>query len=267
MVSASAAIESKQHLDHLRELGLLSRKRGRHENEYRLSSAPTHGAIRLHLVRHGQGFHNLLGDEYRKNGVQFSCVGDDLSDSNPYRRPELRDPPLTATGRAQAKSLQGTSRTLSPAVVITSPMSRAVSTALLAFPHLIGVVPFIAHEDAREQAGVHVCDQRNPTSDIRLDFPALDVSLIEKDDDDPLWHDTEREAPAAVCARARRLLDWIAQRGDSEVVIVSHSAFLFMLLNVVVETVEDIPGGEGPRSWFETGEMRTVHVQVVRPRP
>mmetsp|Transcript_14183 Transcript_14183/g.48052 ORF Transcript_14183/g.48052 Transcript_14183/m.48052 type:complete len:150 (-) Transcript_14183:247-696(-) len=84
-VSALAQIEAKQHLDHLHALGLINRKRKAGEPIFELggNDEPL-GAdtLRLHLVRHGQGFHNLLGDEYRKNGVAFSCVGDDLTENN-----------------------------------------------------------------------------------------------------------------------------------------------------------------------------------------
>jgi hypothetical protein len=47
-----------------------------------------------------------LGDIYRQNGIEFSSTGTDLSDNNPYRRPELVDPPLTFIGREQARALQ-----------------------------------------------------------------------------------------------------------------------------------------------------------------
>ena len=40
---------------------------------------------------------DLLGDIYRQNGVEFSSTGTDLSDNNPYRRPELVAPPPTTT--------------------------------------------------------------------------------------------------------------------------------------------------------------------------
>jgi hypothetical protein len=36
-------------------------------------------------ARHGQGFHNLLADLYRKMGIKFSSTGSDMSDDNPYR--------------------------------------------------------------------------------------------------------------------------------------------------------------------------------------
>ena len=61
------------------------------------------------LLMHGgadHSFADLLGDIYRQNGIEFSSTGTDLSDNNPYRRPELVDPPLTSIGREQARALQ-----------------------------------------------------------------------------------------------------------------------------------------------------------------
>ena len=110
---------------------------------------------------------DLLGDLYRQNGIEFSSTGTDLSDNNPYRRPEIVDPPLTSIGRDQARALQpvriSTSDTraqhnatahkaytfislrcmsqqtkdLGVELVVVSPMVRATQTAIGAFAHLI----------------------------------------------------------------------------------------------------------------------------------
>lgn len=261
--TSTAAIEAQQHLDRLRSLGLLERA---HTPAVRLldADAPEPDGCRtltLHLVRHGQGFHNLLGDEYRQRGVHFSSTGDDFSENNPYRRPELLDPPLTAIGRKQARALQSHTRTLGTQAVVVSPLARAASTALLAFAHLVGTsVPFLAREEAREQAGVHTCDQRNDLADIAIDFPTVDLGALSSESD-PLWHDTRREPPEEVCARAHALLLWLRARPESELAVVTHSAFLFVLLNAVVQS-GSVPPGEGVRAWFATGELRTVRLAI-----
>jgi saccharopine dehydrogenase-like NADP-dependent oxidoreductase len=63
----------------------------------------------------------------------------------------------------------------------------------------------------------------------------------------------EAVTPADVADAARR---WLAP--EREVALVTHSAFLFTLLNAVVES--DAAAGEGVRAWFETGELRTVDI-------
>lgn len=257
----SNAIESEQHLAQLRALNLLGVRRS--PAAVLLPDDPARPASpsvwKLHLVRHGQGFHNLLGDEYRQRGVSFSSRGDDTSASNPYVRPEVWDPPLTALGRQQAKALRPRARELNPELVVTSPLSRAACTAVLAFTHLLGRVPFLALEAAREQTGVHTCDARNALDDVRRDFPQLDFSELAGPELDELWSPTVREAPAAVCERAHALLLALRARPEREVAIATHSAFLFSLLNGVLEA-DGLPEGEGVRSWFATGELRTICV-------
>lgn len=140
---ATARKEGAEHLAHLRDAGMLSVQRSVTARALPLTEAPTfpEGSETkiLHLIRHGQGFHStcechvlhklhvlvgrvaklnaharwgrqsfadLLGDIYRQNGIEFSSTGTDLSDNNPYRRPELVDPPLTSIGREQARALQ-----------------------------------------------------------------------------------------------------------------------------------------------------------------
>jgi broad specificity phosphatase PhoE len=259
MVSASTLIESQQHLAQLRSLNLLGVTRTPAVVLLPDDPArpPSRSVLKLHLIRHGQGFHNLLGDEYRARGVHFSSTGDDTSANNPYVRSEVWDPPLTALGRAQAKALRPRARELSPQLVLCSPLSRAAGTAIMAFEDWLGKVPFLAVEDAREQMGVHTCDARNPLADVMRDFPQLDFSELRAPETDELWHPTEREPHAAVCERAHRLLLWLRARKEREVALATHSAFLFMLLNAVV-TADGMAEGEGTRSWFETGEMRTV---------
>jgi len=70
---------------------------------------------KIQLIRHGEALHNI---------------------TKPYPH---RDPPLTNTGEEAAKHIQA----LTPDLIIISPMTRTIQTAMLAFPSLIGagVVP------------------------------------------------------------------------------------------------------------------------------
>jgi len=161
---AQAAKDGGVHLEMLRQAGVLGVQRA-----VRVTAVPAGNAAAaagaqkvIHLVRHGQGYHNLLGEVYQQMGVQFGSAGEDLSSNNPYRRPEILDPPLTELGRAQAKALRPQTRQLSPELVVVSPLARATQTALLAFPHLLGTngspptTPFICHEgDAQPQVAVN----------------------------------------------------------------------------------------------------------------
>ena len=139
---ATAQIEGKQHYDELERQGVLgivrkTRIRGRLADGVPMKE----GEKMLHLIRHGQGFHNLLGDLYRDFGKTVDSTGGDKS-GNPYVRPEIEDSPLTAVGRQQAKALRPTTKALTGIeLVVLSPLQRAAQTAALAMPHLKDLVP------------------------------------------------------------------------------------------------------------------------------
>jgi broad specificity phosphatase PhoE len=225
----------------------------------------------VHLVRHGQGFHNLLAEIYHEQGriwAQFVP-----SPCNPYILPELLDCPLTETGRQQALALQGelTALCLSslrPELVVSSPHTRALQTALLAFEPLLhnedggdgatAPVPFLAHEMVREETGVHECDRRRPKERLRREFsPRFNFDLLPEDDD--IFRAGARESKDEVGDRVYEFLEWLEQRSERVVAVSTHSAWLLTLLNGVCECRDaDL------RGWFGTGEMRSMRFLFVR---
>jgi broad specificity phosphatase PhoE len=233
----------------------------------------------VHLVRHGQGFHNLMADLYHDMGrtwTQFVA-----SPNNPYTRVELTDSPLTEVGRRQAVALQPHVLRLGemgarPQLVTSSPQTRALQTALLAFEPLLVEgcvgdahdeghcrVPFVAHEMLREETGVHVCDRRRPASRLVRDFGAhFDFGLLPEQDG--LFQETRRESKEEVGDRAYHFLEWLEARSERHVAVSSHSAWLLTLLNGVCDCDDDPPG---VTSWFQTGEMRSVVMHFARTSP
>ena len=76
-------------------------------------------------------------------------------------------------------------------VVLVSPLTRAVETALLMFPSdPAPTVPIVAVEWCREAHGGHPCDQRRPISVISKEFPQVNFSQVATDDD--TWHRKDR---------------------------------------------------------------------------
>eukprot|EP00971_Amphidinium_carterae_P266496 5286541-Amphidinium_carterae.1 len=82
--------------------------------------------------------------------------------------------------------------------------------------------------------GVNLCDKRRPLTDIRRDFPHVDFSLF-KDEEDPNWSDEKREDPKNVSDRCYDFCLWLKERPETEVVVATHSAWLFTLFNTVLE--------------------------------
>lgn len=111
----------------------------------------------------------------------------------------LKDARLDPTGKAQSVALGVRIREarMQVDVVLVSPLTRAVETALLMFPSdPAPTVPIVAIELCREAHGGHPCDQRRTISEISKEFPQVNFSQILTDHD--AWHRKDRR-----CARKR----------------------------------------------------------------
>ena len=251
----------------------------------------------VHFIRHGQGFHNAAAARAKEMGGTFPS-GNASADAvmtlggavytTPYMREEMVDPPLTQSGRDQARALQPRTALLAPLFVAVSPLSRAALTGLLAFAHAVdrsasrarsiysrspdlsGAVPFVAHELLRERIGVHTCDKRRTRSESEFDFPYVDFSLISELDTQ--WTPAKRETDEEISSRGYALLCWLhdATRRFScdaggaerkEVAVATHSSWLLSLFTTVLEI--DRREHPGLTEWFATGEMRSVMVTLV----
>jgi broad specificity phosphatase PhoE len=213
----------------------------------------------IHFVRHGQGFHNLLADIMSSQGYSWQQFSH--STENPYVRPEILDAPLTEIGRQQALAIQSRIRLCDtippPDCIFLSPMCRTLQTGIFAFEQYLGTtVPFVAHELLREETGVHICDKRRSKSRQEVEFPQVDFSLIETEDD-ALFQEEMRESKMQLGDRIYRFFEWLSQRPETCVAIVSHSGWLLTLFNGVCNRVDD----ESLKDWWQTGEMRSVVIE------
>jgi len=217
----------------------------------------------IHFQRHGQGYHNLLGDTVRSFGHGFDIDDPDPA-VNPFVKPEIQDSPLTQKGREEARAQRPKAAMLKPEVVIVSPLHRAIQTAQISFAdHLENDIDFIAHEGCREQLGLLTCNKAHPLSSTKADFPSVDFSLCTFGEEDTLWnaHPTVRELPVDESDRAYAFLtDFIMERPEKEIAVVCHSAWLFSVCNVVI----DCEGDEFLETWFGTGEIRSLKLSYYK---
>lgn len=257
--------ESAEHLNQaMLELYASMRKRPLTVKAYALgdANAPKVGGKNVkvvHFVRHGQGFHNLLADLAMQDGREWEQYS--KSKSNPYVMAELLDAPLTDKGRQQALLLQPKIQAFvdQPEMVVVSSQCRAIQTGLLAFDHLVRKVKFIAHEDVRECTGVHMCDKRRPKSLQEKEFPMVDFTQIQSEEDGLFTSmDDRRETKKEVGERIYKFLSWMYDRWETHIGVASHSGWLMAVFNGVVECDESL------KSWFQTGEMRSVVLEFVR---
>lgn len=182
----------------------------------------------VHFIRHGQGAHNV---------------------NQEYHSIENIDARLTEKGQAQchvfAQSiLEEKPHLLDTQLVVTSPLTRCIQTALLSLhPALQNnpELPVVAHESVRETVNYN-CDRRRSVAEISAEHPRVDFTHVEHDRD-PIWHRYEerlgegynkhRESAElhVVAERGRQFFAWLARRPEERVVVCSHAAFLRCLLN------------------------------------
>ncbi|EDQ90263.1 uncharacterized protein MONBRDRAFT_24542 [Monosiga brevicollis MX1] len=214
--------------------------------------------VRAHMevsfVRHGEGYHNLAAT---KMGHGCTCLNDMPAPDCPYINPDIVDPALTSLGEDQARANTGTAATLGVEHVYCSTLQRAIQTALLGF-EAVPNVRFMAIESAREQSGMHHCDQRRTRTAIHQQFPDLQLEpdLPEADE---LWK-TEREPKVALAARCTATLRTLAADPSPRVALVTHSSFLLTLFQAIL-VLEDVP--DHLRTWFSTGEVRTLCLNLT----
>ena len=212
----------------------------------------------IHFQRHGQGYHNLICDMYREFSIPIDFDSPDPT-KNPVVRPEFLDPPLTALGIEQCSAQRTLCRGLSPELVIVSPMLRCIQTAKLSFrDHDVDKVPWVSHEGCREELGLLVGNKRRRIEDIQVDYPDIDFSAIQHNEDE-LWdrYGDRRETLVEKSERIYEFLtEYVRNRPEKEIAIVCHSAYLFTLLNAVMDIEE-----EELRSWFLTSEVRSLKVK------
>ena len=219
------------------------------------AGAPIPEGLKLvHFIRHGEGHHNVAQREWRNDAKWDGQSEPYTMDNDPDWR--YIDAELNDKGRGQAVALQKlTDPDLKPELMVVSPMRRATLTGLLAFePHITrGELPCVANELLHERAGRHTCDKRLPKAQLAELYPQVSYEFV-ADEEDPYWGDGwTREPWKDTAMRAAKFADWLLARPEKHVAVAAHSALLLSMFNAVLDCEE-----EATRSWFGTGEMRSV---------
>jgi broad specificity phosphatase PhoE len=143
--------------------------------------------------------------------------------------PMIFDAPLTEKGRMQAAEAKALVADLGIKQVITSPLTRAIQTALCIFDN---IAP-ISVADGHRELLLHSCDVGRPPEDLQRDFPTLSFSHLP----DRWWyHEPENETSIAVEPEAvflRRIAEFerdLEQIRNRPLAIVGHgNAFNAMI--------------------------------------
>jgi len=142
-----------------------------------------------------------------------------------YKNWEWYDARLTEKGKDQATNLRPKLENIPIDVVLVSPLSRTIQTALLAVPP---GPKFIAEELVRERCGTHPCDKRRSKTELTQDFPTIDLVQLKSEEDD-YWTE-ERESMEALIGRANSFLNVVRNRPETRFAVVTHNDFLKALL-------------------------------------
>ncbi|KAF5563549.1 histidine phosphatase superfamily clade-1 [Fusarium napiforme] len=171
----------------------------------------------IHLVRHGQAVHNL-GEA---NNI-------------------LPDTDLTALGQEQARSLISKYPELANVdLIVSSPMRRTLQTTLLGFSsQLQHGLQIVVLPEVQEVSDLN-CDTGSDLSVIKEEFKQepVDFNLVE-----PGWQVKEGKtkwAPVVgnILERARAARQWLSERPESEIVVVTHGCFLHFFTDDWVNSV------------------------------
>eukprot|EP00746_Dinoflagellata_sp_MGD_P121275 gnl/MRDRNA2_/MRDRNA2_56503_c0_seq1.p1 gnl/MRDRNA2_/MRDRNA2_56503_c0~~gnl/MRDRNA2_/MRDRNA2_56503_c0_seq1.p1 ORF type:complete len:271 (-),score=69.92 gnl/MRDRNA2_/MRDRNA2_56503_c0_seq1:102-914(-) len=207
---------------------------------------------KVNFIRHGEGHHNVAHEEWC-SATTFD------GKSVPYtidEDPDLRyvDAELTEKGKKEAEALQARTYAFMPDVLVVSPMRRATQTGLVAFAaHLEKGLKVEACELCHERGGKHTCDKRLNVSLLKLQFPAVDYSFLEFEED-PFWKDGLcRESWLELAMRAATFAKWLGDRPEKHIAVAAHGHFLLSVFNVIFQV-----DTEQTSKFFDTGEMRTV---------
>lgn len=181
--------------------------------------------------------------------------------------------PLTPLGRAQARTVherllaaQGVvgeevpSRDTRPRgwgglppvdLIVSSPLGRALDTAVAVFPMETSRGPFIAIEAWRERSGWMVNSQRPTRSVLEEQYPICDFSDLASEED-AMWGEA-LEVEESCAARGFRALCGVWARPERHVAVAAHGGIFHYLLNNHQQVVAD----EGIRARFSNCELRS----------
>ena len=203
------------------------------------SSAPTK---HIYLIRHGEATHNVAPKPWGE---------------------ELIDARLTEKGASQADALRERAAALPVELVVVSPLTRTLDTAMRSLgPLQQRGVPFVAVEECREQFGKNLPDKRRAISAVASEFERVDFSGLRASDADSLFT-SERESLEALAARADRFLELLFARPETHIAVVTHSSFLAALLNAALDTSASPAASE----WFANAELRELRLAPRAPGP
>jgi broad specificity phosphatase PhoE len=164
---------------------------------------PPSSVALVHIIRHGEALHNV------------------------HRGYPHRDPPLTEAGWKATKEIVLPGR---PDIIIISPMTRTIQTAMSMFPSLQDTrspsIPVQIWPDLRE-ANDAICNQGVSRAEIQAKFPQFDFSECHEQ-----WNYASHDIADATmrAERVRERIHYLSATSKS-IAIITHRCFIAFLVN------------------------------------
>jgi len=171
----------------------------------------------LYLLRHGQSEYQATYDTTRVD-------------------PGIEDPRLTELGRAQVRTAAEAVRPLEVDLIVASPFTRTLDTALGVAED--GAVPVVVDAMVRERLS-DSSDVGRHASVLAREYPMLDVAHLEE-----AWWTGGGVLDAAgvlvephahMATRVDASLEWLRNREERSVLLVSHLGFIRSLSGITPE--------------------------------
>jgi broad specificity phosphatase PhoE len=142
------------------------------------------------------------------------------------------DAPLSEAGVGQVQQARSALHAVPVELVISSPLTRALQTAVGVFADHPNAPPMLVAHLARERVE-NSCDVGRPPARLAADFPMLDVAHLE----DVWWHAEGEPDERGICvepietveARVAEFRAFLLARPERVIAVVGHGTFFYHL--------------------------------------
>ncbi len=187
-----------------------------------------------------------------KKTVYYMRHFEALHNIQPYNF-SIHDAELSPLGQTQATTAIEIIKNIpSIDLIVCSPLTRALQTYLLVFDNQRNL-PLVIHPDLQEVC-TEPCDTGSSLNDLKVKFPSLcdELNTFEQTFGDTEWLDKGNPeniySPNQIEERAKRFLQWLMNRSEQHIFVISHHFMLEKLLQ----------GDSNQKLNLKNGEIRTI---------
>ena len=179
---------------------------------------------KLYLIRHGISQHNIL---FKNFGTKI------FYDKRYY------DTKLTGQGIEQSLHLGNTWKDKHFIdCVFCSSLTRTLETANNIFKDNLDI-PIYALDILKEfPQGLHTCNKRSNIDQLKKEFPRINFSLIQ-DNEDIMWDDTKEEPLEKLNDRIFDFKEFIKNRPEKNIAMIGHNSFIGQMMNNHIPLIEN----------------------------